>query len=499
VLIAIAADMLLVEARRSFEPGFETTRITSPTLADGSIDYLTAVENHFSQGITNDNNAAPLMLEAFGRAALPSNQPPDGITARLGMPHLPEKGDYFISYTHYTTSATDEDDDLGDPNLPTHWPIKLRPSADKWVKDNEKPLALLTQASNRPHFFLPFNGGTRPESMLEILLPHANLLRQACKAFLVRAVLRLEHGDAAGFHDDVLTVLRLARVYGQAPTMIERIVANSSMEMSVCAVIRVAAQSGKLPVGEMRALLSQMIALGETPSLAVETINNGERLMVLDILQSMSRGGPRRAAELFVFAATNTRNSGAESLFRFVPVPYEASMRRLNAFYDGAISALNQPTYPEKSAALKLWNAEIQKIAQRNRILTFLGPDWPVMLFLPAITGPDNRWEIARMTNRLARIVLAISLYRADHGAYPQSLDSLSPDYLAKIPSDLFTEKPLIYSRTQDGYTLYSVGPNMTDDGGKSQGLSLLGALSRPEARRNADDIDASANVVAKQ
>jgi hypothetical protein len=33
----------------------------------------------------------------------------------------------------------------------------------------------------------------------------------------------------------------------------------------------------------------------------------------------------------------------------------------------------------------------------------------------------------------------------------------------------VFSEKPVIYAPTQVGYTLYSVGPNMIDDGGKSQ------------------------------
>ncbi len=491
VLIVIALDMLLVEARRPINPGFETTRITEPTLPDGSVDYLTAVENHFSQGVTAENNAAPLMLQAFGRDALPKNQPPDGITDRLGMPHLPQKGDYFIEYSHYTVNgANDEDDDIGDPNLPLHWPIKIRPNADKWLKDNEKPLGLLTEASKRTRFFIPFNGGTRLDTMAAILLPHANLLRMSAKAFLIRAVLRLEHGDVAGFHEDVLTVLRLARVYGQAPTMIERMVANSSMEMSVCAVISVAAQSGKVPADQMQMLVSEMNALGDTPSLAIDTINNGERFMLLDLLQSMSRGGPRRAAELFEMIESNS--TGAEPLLRFVPIPYERAMRRMNEFYDGAIVALNQPTYPEKAAALRLWNAEIDKIAQRNRAMTFLGPDWPVLLFIPAITAPDNRWEIARTYNRVARVTLAISLYRADRGTYPQSLDDLSPTYLARIPSDLFTEKPLVYARSSDGYMLYSVGPNMKDDGGKSGGQAFHTDPTKP------DDVVASYHVVAK-
>src|SRR4051794_766571 len=88
LLVLLALDMLFVQLRRSFTPGFDTTRVVAPLREDGvTIDYLTAIENYFSDGVTPENNAAPLILQALGRKALPSNQLADGITNRLGMPH----------------------------------------------------------------------------------------------------------------------------------------------------------------------------------------------------------------------------------------------------------------------------------------------------------------------------------------------------------------------------------------------------------------------------
>src|SRR5262245_60342010 len=90
ILVLLALDLLLVRWRRNVSPGYFTTRITGPLRDDGRIDYLTALESHFSQGVTPQNNCVPLLLRAYGRAALPANQPEDGITNRLGMPHLPK-------------------------------------------------------------------------------------------------------------------------------------------------------------------------------------------------------------------------------------------------------------------------------------------------------------------------------------------------------------------------------------------------------------------------
>jgi hypothetical protein len=40
LLILTAADLALVRVRRTIHPGYDTTRIVSPTLPDGRVDYV---------------------------------------------------------------------------------------------------------------------------------------------------------------------------------------------------------------------------------------------------------------------------------------------------------------------------------------------------------------------------------------------------------------------------------------------------------------------------
>ena len=42
------------------------------------------------------------------------------------------------------------------------------------------------------------------------------------------------------------------------------------------------------------------------------------------------------------------------------------------------------------------------------------------------------------------------------------------PEQLERLPDDPFSGKPLVYRLTDEGFRLYSVGPNGVDDGGKS-------------------------------
>jgi hypothetical protein len=484
LLILIAIDMVWVEMRRSYTPGFDTTRIVGPLREDGvTIDYLTAIEDYFSNGVTRENNAVPLILQALGRGALPKNQPTDGITNRLGMPHLPETGDYFVTYDDYVTQHKGmvAEDDPTDASGQFVFPVKASEQTQDWIKSNEKPLALLAEASTRTKYFIPFNGGYRTETLVETLIPHVHLIRAARRPLLTRAVLRLAAGDYAGFHDDLMTTHRLARLLGQAATLVERMVAINDIEIPACRVECVAAASGKLSAEQCKAIAAELAAMGDLPSIA-DAWSIGERYMGMDVLQMMARSSPIHAGQYLNAAITPGPVARIEPAFAFllIPIPYEQTMRAINQFHDSAMAAMQLASYPQRAAMMRLWAQQVSDTTHHGPIMILTTPDWAIAIFLPQLERTMVRAEVARMESRLTQVSLALAAFKAEHsGAYPATLDELAPAYLNAVPNDLFTEKSLIYSRTASGYTLYSVGPNMTDDAGKT---------SKP-----ADDIVASA------
>jgi len=62
---------------------------------------------------------------------------------------------------------------------------------------------------------------------------------------------------------------------------------------------------------------------------------------------------------------------------------------------------------------------------------------------------------------------LALHSYQEDHGQLPNRLDELAPSYLPSLIDDPFGSGPLKYRQTNDGYLLYSIGPNGKDNGGQ--------------------------------
>jgi len=63
--------------------------------------------------------------------------------------------------------------------------------------------------------------------------------------------------------------------------------------------------------------------------------------------------------------------------------------------------------------------------------------------------------------------ILAILRFNIAKGYFPETLNELvSTDYLKAVPSDPYSNGPLVYKRTEDNFKLYSVGKDFSDDGG---------------------------------
>ncbi len=65
-----------------------------------------------------------------------------------------------------------------------------------------------------------------------------------------------------------------------------------------------------------------------------------------------------------------------------------------------------------------------------------------------------------------AQAGLALERYRLAKGRYPATLAELVPEFMHEVPTDIFTGTPLIYHPEPGGAVVYSIGPNLDDDGG---------------------------------
>ena len=90
-------------------------------------------------------------------------------------------------------------------------------------------------------------------------------------------------------------------------------------------------------------------------------------------------------------------------------------------------------------------------------------------LLLPEQDGLLSQMARFRADARVVRVGLAAKSYKELHGAYPDDLGQLVPEFLDPMPLDPFTGQELIYRRENGGFVLYSLGENRTDNGGTPQ------------------------------
>jgi hypothetical protein len=137
--------------------------------------------------------------------------------------------------------------------------------------------------------------------------------------------------------------------------------------------------------------------------------------------------------------------------------PDQTIKKDVAAFYDRSIEAAKKSFYkegarPDLMKGIKSWNFFAQ-------------------LLLPALGHTRQVMVRGEARYEMLGLVAALKLYRQQVGVWPDELGWLIQDkIIAKLPTDPFSGKPYRYKLDEGHFVLYSVGPDMKDDGGKIDG-----------------------------
>jgi hypothetical protein len=130
--------------------------------------------------------------------------------------------------------------------------------------------------------------------------------------------------------------------------------------------------------------------------------------------------------------------------------------QKIRAYYASGIDLAGQPINALR--VLPSGDSALSQINTLDGLWLNLQPDWFYGLRLHQLESFTMR--------RGLRIVLALERYAQQTGAYPDTLATLMPDYIAALPQDPLTEGPFVYRRDDPTYHLYSRGLDQDDDGG---------------------------------
>ncbi len=457
----------------------ETTYLTGPLNADGTVNYTQALNDRYSEGVTPDNNAVTLLAQAFDvDDFIPEGSTRAEILRQLGLTEGDlAGGKKFVSWRDYLEALGPEGEDI-DPDYyliaelgRRPWAAQDHPEMAAWLADNAEPLAIITQAARRPKHYFPIVSPEDPPCLLTVLLPESISYRGASRALAARAMLHLSDGNITEARADVATIYRLARM--SHPYLIWHLI-----NIAIIDVARDAEQAiimSGISSDDFRAMLADCRARPPLPAFA-DVLEN-EFMVPLDVTTSLYR-------------ADNLTDLGLDSSD---PMPWDQSvidwdtlLSRATAYYTRLIQAARLP-YPERCVQEALIYEEFERYLAEEvkyplirailhratwnkraarKLLTDVLSRVLLSIFMPELSRAHTMHDKTQTRSDLMLLALAANVYKADHGDWPEQLTDLAPEYLDAIPNDRFAAQPLMYVRTDDGVRIYSLGPNMTDDGG---------------------------------
>lgn len=430
----------------------ETTYLLAPLDSEGYVDYLEALDRKARDGVTPENNAMVPLLVAYGTKDYSAER-----LRQLGILTRPTA--LFVRYDEaFSQQSAEETRQEFDEAGTRPWSEEEFPRVAAWLEQNAAAAQLVLEASRRPRRYSPFERGSRPATY-GALLPHVTLIRDLYGLLLVRVMHHLKAGRFAEAREELLAVHRLSRLYVQGPTVFDLSLA-CALEDSACrADVEFAKAAMNVPA-ETRTLLRELRALPVHPE-AWQKADVGERFQLLDAVMCASRYGLQSSVPV-----DSPGKPWAE-----IPasaVDWNIALRRSNVWIDRTVAALKEPWWRDRRAELDRIADELVELdrsrplgfALRGNVRRSLGEtvgDKLAMWSLASLVSYTHD-ERRKMRFEMTQIALALSLWKAEHGAYPHTLDELVPTFLESVPEDRFSESPLIYELTAKGFTLTSLG-----------------------------------------
>jgi len=324
--------------------------------------------------------------------------------------------------------------------------------------------AELREASQRPHS--RFNIGYTEDNPLGILLPHLAVVKNLTSVAGLRAKAFLANGEPDKALADVELMFRLADSIKDEPVLISYLVRLACQTIALQPIWEGLEEHRWKPEhrARLQTRLESMDGIAE-----VKRALKGERAFGNGAIEWLIRN-PAMLRDI----AHGDSGKPSEPLpgmmlfpkgwFRFEQVNY-------NRMFDEHILAAltdraDEFDFAKLRSRMTSFDEEMKR--QGPPLTAIFGHHVLSRLLLPALHKTSERGVQSHAMIQLARVALALEAHRLAKGNYPETLDSLAPEFLKQVPLDPINRQPLRYGRKADGkFKLWSVGWNAKDDGGE--------------------------------
>lgn len=318
----------------------------------------------------------------------------------------------------------------------------------------------LREAARRPRSRFP----VRYEDSFNALLPHLGRMKRASQFLALRAVAELDASQTEQALADVKLSFRLIDSMRGEANLISHLVRVAQIHLAVQPVWEGLADH-RWNDAQLAALEAELARFDFFPDYL--TAMRGERVCSVEAVDYV-----RRTRDWGIFGE-NSGESGSGSvkrssgtlLMHLIPSGWfdqsRALMGRLHL--ELFLTGVDQVARTVSPTKVSQMGEALDKAFSHRTPYNVLAA-----MLMPALTRAVEKFARGQTCADLARVACALERHRLAHGSYPEALDALTPQFIAKLPHDVINGQPLKYRRTDDGqFVVYSVGWNEADDGGK--------------------------------
>ena len=509
--LCIAIALMVCESNGEvlIRPDRQVTHITEPLDELGHVDYLEAINQRYSQGVTAETNWTVALLKEFG----PPQSRHDLLTDfwhRLGIqPIAPDPEQPFLQGYRFGNEYSELDQKASESYMNSRgpWTVNKFPHEARWLDMRKLALDRLVDASKRPHNYVPqvtsaeeharrieeiqgfFDqqlqskdpgeklgaavGAMLTSNMRLSVAPLSRLQgtdssqygRELARMLSRRALLRIGEADIQAAQSDLQAIHRIGWLSGQG-NLLQWIMGMAIGEMASVADLDMV-ESGKLTKEECEQYLLLLKQL-PAPRQAMELLNVELRYQALDAIQFAALHQEETIRQLSKLADIDKL-----ALSRIQELDWSEVMRRVNRLFDEQHDLYNSPERGQELIAYE--DSEPQLDPEKYATILIErakeGPEqlteFMAQIYFDRISSRQLRRVESRpkTRRRVVQAGLAAELYRFEHGSYPESLEPLK-SLVGEPFVDAFTGKPFQLKRLENGVLIYSLGFNGTDEGG---------------------------------
>lgn len=349
----------------------------------------------------------------------------------------------------------------------------------KWIEDNEPAWHEFTEGSSKSYCYrqYQYRGEEQEKFLWNISYSHLNQIKMLSRLGIWRSRVNIDKDQIQQSMDNCLAVARAGAHWQGRGIIAEQLVGLALGRMVDDEILHVLS-AHKFSIDQLKLLqnqLSQLYPRGY-PLIDMES----ERVEFMDAIQRLfTDGGPggghlipqKDATFRYIYDDILEKTDDVPVGRRFVKNAALTSVCLFHARRNATVE-MGEQIYDRQVKIAKMSPYERNRRDVRSAEPDILSIHWLryALLYhlMPALERISELVYQGKALHQALITISAVQRWRLEKNEYPENLNELiDAGYLKELPMDPYSDKPLIYKKTEDSFVLYSLGGNFKDDGGK--------------------------------